>query len=150
MVAVTPLLKRSLAAFLRNESSSCTARVRNLHAESVRQALHVLPVDIVELGIDVPENLELRGDTRDLDVADPAAAQQTLTGPAVRSATRTVRLPPVASFVELRWMTVDLSPGGITEDEAGRPFVIRAFELAERLADPVDVLEPHGEIQVVV
>ncbi len=150
MVAVTPLLKRSLDAFLRNESRSRSARVRSLHTETLRQTLPVLPVDIVELGIDVPADLELRGDTRNVDVVDPAATEQTFTGPAMWSSTRTVGLPPVASFVELQWMTVDLASSSITENEACRPFVIRAVELAERLADPVDVLDANAKIQVVV
>jgi hypothetical protein len=47
-------------------------------------------------------------------------------------------------------MTIDLSSSGIAQDEAGRPFVIRAFVFGKRFADPVDVLDPNGEIQVVV
>ena len=47
-------------------------------------------------------------------------------------------------------MAVDLPPGDVFEDEAGGPFDVGAAELAEGLADALDVFEADAEIKIVV
>ena len=70
--------------------------------------------------------------------------------PAVGRPAGLLRLPAVAVFVELEWMRVDPAPGRIGEDEARRPFEVRAREFVEHVADCLDVFRAHAEVEVVV
>ena len=123
---------------------------RQLQPEAAGQVLQVLPVEIVELRIHVPANLELRRDAGNLDAADRAYSDEAVAWPAVGRPAGLLRLPAVAVFVELEWMRVDPAPGRIGEDEAGRPFDVRAHELVEHVADRFDVFGAHAEVEVVV
>lgn len=121
-----------------------------LQTEAAGQVLQVLPVEIVELRIHVPANLELRRDAGNLDAVDRAVAGETLPRPAVGRPTGLPRLPAVAVLVEIEWMSVDAAAVCVGEHEAGRPLDVRACEFVQHVADRVDVFGANAEVEVVV
>src|SRR6266511_1572323 len=133
------------SAFRGDEPRSLAALRRHLEAEALAQTLDVEPVDVVELGVGVPPDLELRRDARNPDASDSSPRLQALAGPAVRHAACGIRLPPVAALVELQWMAVDLPALAVTQDEARRPFVVGPLELGQDGAEAIDVLEADVE-----
>ena len=121
-----------------------------LETETLGEPLHVDPVHVVEPGVLMPGELKLGRDARHLHAADAAVPGKALARPTMRRTAGGIGLPAVAVRVESQRVAVDLPPGCVFEDEAGGPFDVGAAELAEGLADALDVFETDAEIQIVV
>ena len=141
---------RDTVALRRNEAGPRAQGLRQLEAELLGQTPHVLPVDVVELRMRVPLQLELRSDAGNLDITDPAGPCEALTRPAIRRTAGRIGLPAVAVFIESQWMAVDLAPPAVMEDEACRPLDVGPLELGQNLADAIDILEADAEVEVIV
>src|ERR671930_2360471 len=70
VVGRADVMRGTLTAFRSHEAGGLAALGRQLDAETLGQALHVLPVDVVEVRVHVPTNLQLGRDARDVDVTD--------------------------------------------------------------------------------
>src|SRR5947207_5979110 len=112
--------------------------------------MNVSRVDVVELRIYVPPELQVGGDARNLHPADAAASAQPVARPPVWRAAARIRLPAVAATVEDQRMRVDAPAGSIPEKNRRRPLGVRTPELSERFAETREVCRAHAEVEVVV
>ena len=108
------------------------------------------PVDVVVPLVQMRLDLESGRRAANLPSRDRPACGERLARPERRRAVP-LRLPSVPVVVQLQRVEIELPPALVAQHVGGRPvLLLNPAELGEHDGQPLEVLQPHGKVEVVV